>query len=496
MRMSAAYVALLPTIFLVFFLALPVHAQSTNLIQNPGLETAGSNGNPSLWSKTWWGSGTPTFGYPVTGNNGTKGASLSYSQTTTGDARWTHVPVSVSAGETYAYSNWYSSTIDTEVNVQFINASGASSWGWVGSIPSTNGAWKQFNGTIKVPSGITKMVVFHLIDKPGSLVVDDFSLVKGGGTTPPQTPVVTLGASPASITSGQSSTLSWSSQNATSCTASNGWSGTKALSGSQVVSPTQNTTYTLSCTGAGGTNQASVTITVGTTPPPPPPPTTGTFSQGMVSISFDDAWLSQYQNALSIVEQAGYKGTFYLTTAPIEGGWIGFMTPAQVKDIANRGHEIAGHTVTHPDLTKVSASQLQTEIVNSKNYLQNLTGKSVTSFAYPYGAYNSTVATALKNAGYTSARGVDDWLINSPSTDKFGLKSQCIETSDTLATIYSKIDAAKANKQWYILCLHEVKGGGDQYTTSLSRLQSIVNYLKTSGMKVVTVQEGAAMMAQ
>ena len=76
------------------------------------------------------------------------------------------------------------------------------------------------------------------------------------------TTAVNIAANPASITSGSSSTLTWSSTNANSCTASGGWSGTKATSGTQAVSPTATTTYTLSCTGSGGTASQSTTVTV------------------------------------------------------------------------------------------------------------------------------------------------------------------------------------------------------------------------------------------
>lgn len=80
-------------------------------------------------------------------------------------------------------------------------------------------------------------------------------------------PQISLSAVPENIVAGDSSTLTWSSTNATSCTASGGWSGSKALSGSESVSPTVTTQYTLSCTGTGGTNQVTVTVTVAATRP-------------------------------------------------------------------------------------------------------------------------------------------------------------------------------------------------------------------------------------
>jgi hypothetical protein len=89
----------------------------------------------------------------------------------------------------------------------------------------------------------------------------------GSGSVPP---TVSLGANPASVASGGTATLSWSSSNATSCDASGGWSGAKALSGSeQTAALSSNTTYTLSCTGAGGTTSQSTTVTVTTGNPVP-----------------------------------------------------------------------------------------------------------------------------------------------------------------------------------------------------------------------------------
>lgn len=89
-----------------------------------------------------------------------------------------------------------------------------------------------------------------------------------GGTVNPNpivnnTPTASLSASPTSITSGQSSTLNWSSTNSTSCIATRFTaSGT---SGSVVVTPTANTTYSITCTGAGGTSApSSITVSVGT----------------------------------------------------------------------------------------------------------------------------------------------------------------------------------------------------------------------------------------
>lgn len=84
----------------------------------------------------------------------------------------------------------------------------------------------------------------------------------GGGTAPT---IGSLAFSGAASSVGESTTLSWSSSGATSCTASGAWSGGEPLSGSFKVTPAGAGafTYTLSCSGAGGTTSKSVTLSVG-----------------------------------------------------------------------------------------------------------------------------------------------------------------------------------------------------------------------------------------
>ena len=99
--------------------------------------------------------------------------------------------------------------------------------------------------------------------------------VSGGAPSP--APTLSFSATSVSISPGASTTLNWSSANATSCIASGAWSGSKPTAGSQTVTPAATSTYTLACTGNGRTVTSSVTISVGAlapeppTPPPPPP---------------------------------------------------------------------------------------------------------------------------------------------------------------------------------------------------------------------------------
>jgi len=81
--------------------------------------------------------------------------------------------------------------------------------------------------------------------------------------TPQQTQIVQFTASPSNIQPGQSATLTWVVQNATTVTITPGPGSVNANSGSTSVTPTATTTYTITATGASGTVNQSVTVTVG-----------------------------------------------------------------------------------------------------------------------------------------------------------------------------------------------------------------------------------------
>ncbi len=97
-------------------------------------------------------------------------------------------------------------------------------------------------------------------------------------------PTVNLTANPTSVSSGGSTTLSWTSTNAISCTASanpinTNWTGAKGTSGSQTISNlTQSTSFSITCTGQGGSVSANLSVSVLSNPIPGcPSGTTGTY---------------------------------------------------------------------------------------------------------------------------------------------------------------------------------------------------------------------------
>lgn len=78
----------------------------------------------------------------------------------------------------------------------------------------------------------------------------------------------------------------------------------------------------------------------------------------------------------------------------------------EVKELAN-DFEIGSHTINHPVLSSLSVDELNSEVADSKEWLENLLKMNVNSFCYPKGKYNERVIQAVKEAGYTEARTVD-----------------------------------------------------------------------------------------
>jgi len=118
--------------------------------------------------------------------------------------------------------------------------------------------------------------------------------------------------------------------------------------------------------------------------------------------SFDDGHILDLKVA-DILERYGFKGIFYIPTKRMFGDQS--MTPEQIRQLSDRGHEIGGHTVNHPqDIKLLSESEIYIEVNHNKDYLEGITGKKITKFCYPRGRYNDLVKSIVKDAGYLQAR--------------------------------------------------------------------------------------------
>ena len=196
-------------------------------------------------------------------------------------------------------------------------------------------------------------------------------------------PTVTLSASPTSITQGQSSTLTWSSTNASSCTASGSWSGGKSTSGTQAVTPTSNATYTITCTGTGGSANKSVTVAVTTTTVDTTPPQitsgapTGTLSSGttqtQLSVTTNEAATCRYSANSSTVYSS--MTAFSTTGGTSHSTTIAGLTNGTSYTYYVKCQDTAGNTTTNASIS-FSVAQAQTTTGSTGNTGSGNSGSS------------------------------------------------------------------------------------------------------------------------
>jgi peptidoglycan/xylan/chitin deacetylase (PgdA/CDA1 family) len=126
-----------------------------------------------------------------------------------------------------------------------------------------------------------------------------------------------------------------------------------------------------------------------------------------IVLSFDDGYSSHYDIVYPLLKQYNYPAVFSIYTDKVDGKIVGRSSVnwEQLQEMAaNPLMTIASHSVTHPkDLTTVSDSQLQKEIVNSKQILEEKLGIQIDYFTYPEGNYDERVSAWVKAAGYEAA---------------------------------------------------------------------------------------------
>src|SRR5260221_2441919 len=97
------------------------------------------------------------------------------------------------------------------------------------------------------------------------------------------------------------------------------------------------------------------------------------------------------------------------------------MDPSQVQEWISAGHEIGSHTLSHPFLTRLSREAAREEISGSRRKLEDLFGRSVDHFCYPYGDWNPAVRDLVLEAGYRTACTTEPG-VNGVDSSSFALK--------------------------------------------------------------------------
>ena len=120
-----------------------------------------------------------------------------------------------------------------------------------------------------------------------------------------------------------------------------------------------------------------------------------------VMITFDDTREEQLTIGAAEMKKYGFKGVFFIMTVSINRP--GYMTKEQIKSLSDSGNVVAAHTWDHHMVTKYTGDDWNTQLVKPKTKLEEIIGKPVTYFAYPFGLWNKAAIPELKKSGYQMA---------------------------------------------------------------------------------------------
>jgi peptidoglycan/xylan/chitin deacetylase (PgdA/CDA1 family) len=139
----------------------------------------------------------------------------------------------------------------------------------------------------------------------------------------------------------------------------------------------------------------------------------GCRDEKLVALTFDDGFMDFYRNAYPVLRRYGYPSTVFIVSELVgrENLWnlrkLGsvrkLMDWKHILEVAANGVTIGSHTRTHPQLVRCSASEMHSEIADSKKDLENSLNQPVEFFCYPYGRFNEAVKEEVRKAGYFGA---------------------------------------------------------------------------------------------
>jgi len=123
-----------------------------------------------------------------------------------------------------------------------------------------------------------------------------------------------------------------------------------------------------------------------------------------IMITFDDTDEDQFTVGNSTLKKHGFKGVYFIMTVSIgRKGRINYMTKEQIKQLSDEGNTIASHTYDHKNFAQFTDEDWKTQIDEPTKKLEEITGKKVEYFAYPYGVYKAANLHKLKEHGFKAA---------------------------------------------------------------------------------------------
>ncbi len=120
-----------------------------------------------------------------------------------------------------------------------------------------------------------------------------------------------------------------------------------------------------------------------------------------IMLTFDDTDLDQFEVARPEMKKYGFKGVFFIMTVSLNKKH--YMSKAQIKQLSDEGNVIASHTWNHTNFKKITGKDWQIQLDKPTKLLEDITGKPVKYFAFPFGVWNAQNLPQLHSRGFKLA---------------------------------------------------------------------------------------------
>ena len=124
-----------------------------------------------------------------------------------------------------------------------------------------------------------------------------------------------------------------------------------------------------------------------------------------IMFTFDDTDMDQFTVAAPTLKKYGFKAVYFIMTVSIgrKGKFVDYMTREQIKALSDAGNVIGSHTYDHKNFKKYTGKDWEEQLDKPTKKLEEITGKKMTEFAYPFGLWNAEGIPELKKRGFKMA---------------------------------------------------------------------------------------------
>lgn len=124
-----------------------------------------------------------------------------------------------------------------------------------------------------------------------------------------------------------------------------------------------------------------------------------------IMLTFDDTDEDQFTIVRPTLAKYGFKAVYFIMTVSIgrKGKFVNYMSSDQIKQLSDEGNIIGSHTYDHKNFKKYTGKDWEEQLDKPTKKLEDITGKTMTEFAYPYGLWNSQGFPELKKRGFRMA---------------------------------------------------------------------------------------------